>query len=312
MLGGVRVFARAASRGFANSSGAAGRAVFPSSVGRGLIAAGVFGGAATALSFNRSYAAAAPPVALSPSEFKSFKCVAIEKLTPNTFKYTFELPNGGVPGLTVASCLVCKTSVDGKDVIRPYTPTTGDETVGSMDLVVKVYEKGLVSKAFGDMKVGDKMEMKGPFKKFEYKPNEKKEIGMVAGGSGITPMYQVIDAIIRNPADKTKVKVVFCNVTEADIILKNQLDTWAKDPRVTINYVLDKPPKGWTGGVGYLNKKMLTSYLPAPSPANMVYVCGPPPMMNSVSGGKKSPSDQGDLTGLLAEMGYTKEQVFKF
>ena len=41
MQGGVRVFARAASRGFANSSGAAGRAVFPSSVGRGLIAAGV-------------------------------------------------------------------------------------------------------------------------------------------------------------------------------------------------------------------------------------------------------------------------------
>ena len=35
----------------------------------------------------------------------------------------------------------------------------------------------------------------GPFKKFEYKPNEKKEIGMIAGGSGITPMYQVIDAI---------------------------------------------------------------------------------------------------------------------
>jgi cytochrome-b5 reductase len=44
----------------------------------------------------------------------------------------------------------------------------------------------------------------------------------------------------------------------------------------------------------------------------MVYVCGPPGMMASVSGNKKSPSDQGDLTGILADMGFTKEQVFKF
>jgi hypothetical protein len=26
-------------------------------------------------------------------------------------------------------------------VARPYTPTTGDETIGAMDLVVKVYEQ---------------------------------------------------------------------------------------------------------------------------------------------------------------------------
>jgi NAD(P)H-flavin reductase len=34
-------------------------------------------------------------------------------------------------------------------------------------------------------------DVQGPFKKFEYKANEKKEIGMIAGGSGVTPMYQV-------------------------------------------------------------------------------------------------------------------------
>ena len=125
-------------------------------------------------------------------------------------------------------------------------------------------------------------------------------------------MYQVIDTIIRNPADKTKVKLVFCNVSERDIILKDQLDKWAKDPRVTVSYVLDKAPAGWKGGAGFVNQKMLSTLLPAPAPGNMVYVCGPPGMMASVSGNKKSPSDQGDLTGILADMGFTKEQVFKF
>jgi hypothetical protein len=38
---------------------------------------------------------------------------------------------------------------------------------------------------------GDTLAMKGPFPKYPYKPNMKTQIGMVAGGSGITPMLQV-------------------------------------------------------------------------------------------------------------------------
>ena len=35
----------------------------------------------------------------------------------------------------------------------------------------------------------------------------------------------------------------------------------------------------------------------------------PPGMYNAVSGGKKSPTDQGELTGILQKLGYDKEQV---
>jgi cytochrome-b5 reductase len=35
-------------------------------------------------------------------------------------------------------------------------------------------------------------------------------------------------------------------------------------------------------------------------------------MYAAVSGGKVSPTDQGDLSGILKELGYTKEDVFKF
>jgi cytochrome-b5 reductase len=43
-----------------------------------------------------------------------------------------------------------------------------------------------------------------------------------------------------------------------------------------------------------------------------VLVCGPPGMMKHMSGEKKSPADQGDLTGLLADLHYAKAQVFKY
>ena len=75
MLGGLRACThgiRTVSRGFA-SAGTSGRtAVFPSAtfVSRGLFAAGVLGGTAAALAHNRADAAAAPPVVLSPKEFR--------------------------------------------------------------------------------------------------------------------------------------------------------------------------------------------------------------------------------------------------
>ena len=49
-----------------------------------------------------------------------------------------------------------------------------------------------MSKYLTDMKPGDTIEMKGPIKKYDYHANKKAEIGMIAGGTGIAPMWQVI------------------------------------------------------------------------------------------------------------------------
>ncbi|CAM9398819.1 unnamed protein product, partial [Sphacelaria rigidula] len=58
---------------------------------------------------------------------------------------------------------------------------------GHFDLVIKVYPDGEVSSYMFSLNVGDKIEVKGPFPKFAYKPNVKKEIGMIAGGTGEGP-----------------------------------------------------------------------------------------------------------------------------
>jgi cytochrome-b5 reductase len=57
----------------------------------------------------------APKAALDPNEFRGFKLVAVEQLTHDTAKYTFELPHENDElGLTVASCLVIKGEADGE------------------------------------------------------------------------------------------------------------------------------------------------------------------------------------------------------
>ncbi|GLI66870.1 hypothetical protein VaNZ11_010861 [Volvox africanus] len=262
--------------------------------------------------------------ALDPNEFRAFKLKEKKQLTRNTFLYRFELPAGQTSGIYVASCLVTRAMLKAKPedekpkaVVRPYTPTSAPDAKGYLDLVVKVYDKGVMSKHIDSLKIGESLEMKGPIKKYPYEANAKKHIGMVAGGTGITPMLQVIDAILDNPDDKTQVSLVYANVTEGDIILKDKVDALAAahPGRFKVYYVVDKPNWGgifWRGGVGYVTKDILATQLPKPAKDSLVMVCGPPGMMEAVSGNKAPDYSQGEVKGLLKELGFDSSNVYKF
>ena len=74
---------------------------------------------------------------------------------------------------------------------------------------------------------------------------------MVAGGTGITPMLQVGDEVLANPADTTKVSLVFGNVSEADILLKKEIDARAKahPKQFSVHYVVDKATSSSCGNI---------------------------------------------------------------
>jgi cytochrome-b5 reductase len=50
---------------------------------------------------------------------------------------------------------------------------------------------------------------------------------MIAGGTGVTPCYQVATAILKDPRDTTKISLVFGNISEDDILLKQELEDLA-------------------------------------------------------------------------------------
>lgn len=172
-----------------------------------------------------------------------------------------------------------------------------------------------MSEHLHSMAPGQRLDMKGPIPKYPWEANKHKHIGLICGGTGITPMYQLIRAIFKNPDDKTKVTLVYGNVAEEDILLKHELEEIEnKFPgRFTAFYTLDKPSKDWPGPKGHITKELLKTVLPSPKSDNiMTFVCGPPGMYNAISGVKKSPKDQGEIGGYLKELGYTKEQTYKF
>lgn len=83
------------------------------------------------------------------------------------------------------------------------------------------------------MEPGDTMLMEGPKGRLAYegfgnfiitrKPTRKTRIGMVAGGTGITPCYQVIQAAL-NGDDGTSLSLIFGCRTVDDLLLKEEMD----------------------------------------------------------------------------------------
>lgn len=54
-------------------------------------------------------------------------------------------------------------------------------------------------------------------KGLSHRPSLSPHISMIAGGTGITPMLQIINAALKNPSDKTTLALVYANVEESDI-----------------------------------------------------------------------------------------------
>lgn len=280
----------------------------------------------------------APKFAFTGGEqgFLSLKLEKSEVVNHNTKKVTFALPEPDMEsGLPVASAVITKYKGPEmeKPVIRPYTPISDvgksappepiksltDKFIdhkGSVEFIIKKYPDGPMSSHIHDMEPGQRLDIKGPIPKYKWEPNKHEHIALIAGGTGITPMWQVANSIFKNPEDRTKVTLIFGNISEEDILLKREWEHLENTypQRFRAFYVLDNPPEQWQGGKGYVTKELLKTVLPEPKEGEKIkiFVCGPPGMYKAISGTKKSPADQGELAGYLKELGYSKDQVYKF
>ncbi|KAJ3016317.1 UNVERIFIED_CONTAM: NADH-cytochrome b5 reductase [Siphonaria sp. JEL0065] len=205
------------------------------------------------------------------------------EISSNTAIYRLALQKPDqILGLPIGQHIQVTANIDGKDITRSYTPISSDDDLGVLDLLIKSYPTGNLSRYFGTLKVGDKVKVRGPKGNFKYQPNLVNTLGMIAGGTGITPMLQIIKASLKDQQDQTKLNLIFANVTPADILLKTELDELAvKNPRFSVYYVLNNPEAGWTGGVGFVTKQMIEKHAATPGNSKIL-LCGPPPMIQAM------------------------------
>lgn len=231
--------------------------------------------------------------ALKKDEFQEFPLIQKIVLSKDSAIFRFGLADENtVLGLPIGQHIQIQAEIEGKKVMHSYTPISLDQdSKGYFDLLIKIYPLGKLTPYIDSLELGQTINVKGPKGFYNYQPNMMKHLCMVSGGTGITPMYQIIKANCSNPNDKTKITLLYGSQTEHDILLKQELDELAKNnENFNVVYFLDKAPEGWTGKTGYINKDALTEHFPPPADDVQLLLCGPPGLTASV---KKASNELG-------------------
>mmetsp|Transcript_43657 Transcript_43657/g.103004 ORF Transcript_43657/g.103004 Transcript_43657/m.103004 type:complete len:323 (+) Transcript_43657:95-1063(+) len=195
------------------------------------------------------------------------------------------------------------------EIERRYTPITGDDVSGYTDILVKIYRPGThrmpggEEKSFEDggkmgmyldnMRPGDFIDISGPLGNVEYlaggyfklsnRTLQKSHVAMIAGGSGITPMLQILRAALRDrrAGGSTSYTLLYANKAEGDILCQDLLQDLEQESKgsLRITYALEVPPPQWKGKVGLVSAAMLRESIPPASRSPLLMMCGPEAMV---------------------------------
>jgi len=264
-------------------------------------------------------------VKLNPREFSKFKLVEkFDVISPDvgchTMLFRFGLPPNTALALPCGQHISIKGYNDAKAmIVRQYTPTSNENTLGHFDVIIKIYPNGQMGNYLKNLPLGTMVEIKGPNGHLHYKGNglfairrkdeatntakehmyNVKNVGMIAGGSGITPMLQIIHTVSQDINDSTKLSLIYGNRTIGDIMCRSDIEAIAeRNANFKSHFMVDTcSDSTWTGGVGYITKDVLAQKLPAPGKDTLILLCGPPPMLNA-------------LMNNLNALGYTDDMIF--
>jgi cytochrome-b5 reductase len=269
---------------------------------------------------------------LSLDKFNKLELINKEKVTNNTNMYEFKFKNQSEK---IKFDLI--NSIQFKDnsmqIIRYYTPLPNDTCkwtktgfeCDKLTFLIKHYQNGPLSTLLEGLKVGGNVEMRGPYATYDYQPSRYDKVGCIVGGTGITPIYQLLVHSLKDEKDKTKFNILYLNSTHDDILLKKELNKLQAEHsnRLSIQYqVTNELPKLINNGeaqdteiiYGKFTSTTFNEWLREVyqvNQSNYFLVCGPDGFVKSVSGERLSEYNQGPIDGWLGRLGFGQNEVFK-
>ncbi|GAP86138.1 putative nitrate reductase [Rosellinia necatrix] len=227
-------------------------------------------------------------------------------VSPDSKIFTFDLEHATqVVGLPVGQHVMMRLRdpATREAILRAYTPVSARDAKGKLDVLVKIYRAGAdggggrMTQALDALPLGHFVEFRGPHGKFEYlgrglcavsgRRRRVRRFVMVCGGSGITPIFAVLRAVLADRDDPTACVVLDGNRADDDILCRAELDALlvGNEHRCRLTYVLSRPGPAWTGHRGRIDKDLVTSEVgsyPSAGGADMLLVCGPKALEENV------------------------------
>ena len=168
--------------------------------------------------------------------------------------YTLRRTDGQNPAFFRAGqFVVIRQMIDGKLIARPVTLSCGPAMTldGKIQLTVKRVEQDAFLSAYihENWKIGDQVETSGPQGTFFYEPlRDAKRVIAVAGGSGITPVFAMANAIADGDEDFEMI-ILYGSRTREDILFQDEFaEIMNRTDKVKLVNVLSEEAEGCEHG----------------------------------------------------------------
>jgi len=173
----------------------------------------------------------------------------------------------------------------GTDVYRSYSMANPPNQSDRLEFMIKTFKGGRFSKLLDEqLKVGDELEVRGPFGNCIRREESVGDIFLIGGGSGMAPLWSILNDIVEKGVQR-KVTLFYGARSKRDLFY---LDKFAEIAKRHVNFRFipalseSLPEDKWIGETGLITK-VVESYLDPDSAARdlEVFLCGPAPMIDA-------------------------------
>jgi ferredoxin-NADP reductase len=177
------------------------------------------------------------------------------------------------------------TAEDGYQAQRSYSIASAPDDARLAITVESLPDGEVSSYLVGELRVGDKLELRGPIGGyFVWDPDRTEPLFLVAGGSGVVPLMSMIRE--RHAIGATvPTKLLFSSRARDDVIYRDELEQLASagDGFEVIHTLTRMQPDGWTGYARRVDTQMLSEVAWPASEMPASFVCGPTPFVEAVA-----------------------------
>ncbi len=203
----------------------------------------------------------------------------------------FSIQFGNVPTVfrdfSAGQHLTIKVNIKDEILYRTFSISSIPNTDNFLTLTIKRIKGGKVTNFIAEnLKVGGSLEVTAPSGQFFLNPEpaNQKHYVMIAGGSGITPIYSMIGTVLKFEP-KSKITLLYANRNANSIIFKEKFEKWTKDfpDQLEVKHFLSEDENPKNAIKGYITKVSLEEIINQHSKTKLdFYLCGPEMMTNKL------------------------------
>lgn len=119
-----------------------------------------------------------------------------------------------------------------ESIVRSYTPVSSvvdGRKTNTLELAIKTYARGVMSSSLLALPTGGVLECRGPLGYYKnYHRFLCEKLGVIAGGSGITPIYALIKSVVIDENDSTAITLLYAESDQDSTMLLAELNDLAR------------------------------------------------------------------------------------